>query len=84
MDFSTEVEFSKDGTLPDYQIAQQDNIDMKNKTIINISEVEKLFKEYCEENKMEFSEKKFKEFLKFLEIDFYDWVKENLKQFNIN
>jgi len=26
MDFSTEVEFGKDGTLPDYQIAQQDNI----------------------------------------------------------
>lgn len=55
---------------------------MKNKTIINISEVEKLFKEYCEENSLEFSKEKFDEFLKFLEIDFYDWVKENLKQFN--
>jgi len=54
---------------------------MKNDTIINISEVEKLFKEYCEENKIEFSEEKFEEFLKFLEIDFYDWVRENIKQF---
>jgi len=52
---------------------------MKNNTIINISEVEKLFKEYCEENKIEFSENKFKEFL---EVDFYDWVRENLKQFH--
>jgi succinate dehydrogenase flavin-adding protein (antitoxin of CptAB toxin-antitoxin module) len=54
---------------------------MKNNTSINILEVEKLFKEYCEENKIEFSEKKFEEFLKFLEMDFYDWVKGNLKQF---
>lgn len=54
---------------------------MKNNTIINISEVGKLFKEYCEENKIEFSDEKFEEFLKFLEIDFYDWVKENLNQF---
>lgn len=55
---------------------------MKNNTIINISETEKLFKEFCEKNKIEFSENKFEEFLKFLEIDFYDWVKENLSQFN--
>lgn len=54
---------------------------MKNNTIINILEVEKLFKEYCEENKVEFSKKKFEEFLKFLEIDFYDWVRQNLKHF---
>ena len=54
---------------------------MKNNTIINISEVEKLFKESCDENKMEFSDEKFEEFLKFLEIDFYDWVKGNLNQF---
>lgn len=55
---------------------------MKNNTIINVSEVEKLFKEFCEENKIEFSENKFEEFLKFLEIDFYDWIKGNLSQFN--
>ena len=50
-------------------------------TIINIPEIEKLFKEYCEKNKIEFSAKKFKEFWKFLEIDFYDWVRQNLKHF---
>ncbi|TSC93743.1 MAG: hypothetical protein CEN87_770 [Parcubacteria group bacterium Licking1014_1] len=54
---------------------------MKNNTIINISEAKKLFKEYCEENKIEFSEDKFEQFLNFLEIDFYDWVKQNLKHF---
>jgi len=53
---------------------------MKN-TIINISEIEKLFREYCENNKIEFSDEKFEKFLQFLETDFYDWVKENLKQF---
>jgi len=55
---------------------------MKNDKIINITEVEKLFKEYYEENRMNFLGQKFKEFLKFLEIDFYDWVKENIEQFN--
>ncbi|GEM_PF-966630 len=52
----------------------------KNK-IINISEVEKLFREYYKNNKLKFSKTKFDEFSKFLEIDFYDWVKGNLKQF---
>lgn len=51
-------------------------------TIVNILEIEKMFQEYCEKNNLEFSENKFEEFLKFLEVDFYDWVKENLKQFH--
>ena len=55
---------------------------MKN-TIINITEIEKLFREYCEESRLEFSEQKFEEFLKFLEVDFYDWAKGNLKHFHI-
>lgn len=53
---------------------------MKN-IIMNISEIENLFREHIEQNKLEFSENKFKEFLKFLKVDFYDWVRENLKQF---
>lgn len=57
---------------------------MNNNKIINISKIKKLFKEYCEENKIEFSENKSEQFLKFLEIDFYDWVKENLNQFYKN
>ena len=50
-------------------------------TIINISEIEKLFREYCEENKIKFSGEKLEEFLKYLETDFYDWTRENLKHF---
>jgi len=48
---------------------------MKN-TIIKLTEIEKMFKEYCEENHFEFSKQKFEDFLKFLEIDFYDWITE--------
>ena len=54
---------------------------MSNKTIINIFEIEKLFKEYCVENRIAFSRQKFKKLLKFSEIDFYDWAKGNIKQF---
>ena len=50
-------------------------------TIININEIHSICKEYFEDNKIEFSEEKFEEFLKFLKIDFYDWVKENIRQF---
>jgi len=50
-------------------------------TIININEIHSICKEYFEDNKIEFTEEKFEEFLKFLEIDFYDWVKENIRQF---
>jgi hypothetical protein len=57
---------------------------MKKDIIINISEIERLFKEHCKENNIKFSTKKYKKFLKFLEIDFYDWIKENLKQFDKN
>lgn len=52
------------------------------KSVINIFEIEKIFREYCENNNLDFSDQKFKKFLNFLEIDFYDWIKENLRQFN--
>jgi len=52
-------------------------------TIINIGEIRSIFKEYCEEENEEFSESKFEKFLEFLEVDFYDWAKENLKQFDL-
>ena len=54
---------------------------MKKETVINISEIKELFKEYCEENEIKFSKEKFEKFLKFLETDFYDWVQENLRRF---
>lgn len=43
------------------------------------NEVRKVYKEYCEENDIKFSGEDFKDFLEFLEIDFYDWVRENLR-----
>jgi len=50
--------------------------------IINKKEIESCFKDYCRENKIKFSEERFCKFLEFLEIDFYDWVRENLRQFD--
>jgi len=50
-------------------------------TIINIDEIRDVFKEYCEEKDQKFTEKKFEKFLNFLEIDFYDWIRENLNQY---
>jgi hypothetical protein len=52
-------------------------------TAMNIDEVRNFFKDYCEKENKKFDEREFQKFLKFLEIDFYDWVKENLKQFNL-
>ena len=54
---------------------------MKNDTIVNIDEIRDIFKEDCEQEGEEFSKKIFQEFLKFLEIDARDWVKENLRSF---
>lgn len=54
---------------------------MKYKTIINLSEIKNIYKEYCRCNGIEFSEEKFQEFLEFLELDFYDWVNENIRYF---
>lgn len=55
---------------------------MRTNSIINIPEIEDLFKNYCKKNKIKFSRKKFNKFFNFLEIDFYDWVGENLRQFD--
>ncbi|MCD6161688.1 MAG: hypothetical protein J7K40_04645 [candidate division Zixibacteria bacterium] len=54
-----------------------------NKSIIGADEIRSIFKEYCEEENIKFSESKFEKFLEFLEVDFYDWIKENLKQFDL-
>ena len=57
---------------------------MSQETIIKIKEIESLYREYCKESNINFSKDDFIEFLKFLEIDFYDWVRENLKYFAVN
>lgn len=50
------------------------------KIIINQKEIKEIFDDFIEKNEIELDKKKnFEDFLKFLEIDFYDWVRENLK-----
>lgn len=53
----------------------------KNQTIININEIYDIYREYYKEGNKNFDKDEFEKFLEFLEIDFYDWVKENLRQF---
>jgi len=50
-------------------------------TIVNIDKICDIFKEYCGKMNEKFDGNKFQKFLDFLEIDIYDWVKENLNQF---
>ncbi len=56
----------------------------QNSNTINIDEVCDIYKECCEEENKEFKKDEFERFLEFLEIDFYDWIKENLRQFYKN
>jgi len=50
-------------------------------TTIKIDEIRNIFKESCGKSGESFSEAQFQGFQKFLEIDLYDWVKGNIKQF---
>ncbi len=54
---------------------------MVKKIIINFKEIETLYKECCKQENIKFSENHFVKFLDFLQIDFYDWIKGNLKYF---
>ncbi len=54
---------------------------IQNGTIINLTEIRNFYKNKCKEEENKFQEKDFKNFVKFLEIDFYDWLKGNLKYF---
>ena len=50
--------------------------------IITVKEIKKTFYEFVRDYNFKLSKKKnFKDFLRFLEIDFYDWVRENLKTY---
>jgi len=53
----------------------------KNSTIIKTDEIRNVFEKYCKVEKKKFSKRDFAEFLEFLELDFYDWTRENLRQF---
>ena len=56
---------------------------MNQTTFINVKEIEDLYREFCNGIHIRFTKKKFDKFIKFLEIDFYDWVRGNLRYFNI-
>lgn len=48
--------------------------------IISQKQIKEIFDDFVEKNEIETGEKKsFEGFLKFLEIDLYDWIKENLR-----
>jgi len=50
--------------------------------IITVKEIKKTFYEFVRDYNFKLSKKKnFKDFLGFLEIDFYDWIRENLKTY---
>jgi len=45
-------------------------------------EIKEIFENFVKENKTKAGKKeRFEDFLKFLEIDFYDWVRENLRSY---
>lgn len=50
---------------------------------INEKETKELYEEFIERNKIQPKNKTqdFKEFLDFLGVDFYDWVRENLRYY---
>jgi len=50
--------------------------------VVNNKKIKELFDEFVQENRIKKTRKKnFESFLEFLEIDFYDWIKENLRSY---
>lgn len=54
------------------------------KTIINHQNLKSTYRELCKNDKVEFEAVEFEKFQQFLEIDFYDWVKENFNYHRVN
>jgi len=52
--------------------------------IINVNGVLDMYKEDCADMDEPFNEEGYEEFIKYLEIDFFDWVRGNLHQFRIH
>jgi len=52
-------------------------------SLFSKKEFKMIFKEFIRKNKIKIRDesKDFQSFLKFLEIDFYDWVRENLRSY---
>ena len=54
----------------------------KGTDIVNVKEILSIYLEYCEDKGHIFKEGDYKKFIKYLEIDFYDWINGNLRYFN--
>lgn len=54
---------------------------MKNDIVVGTEEIKEIFKEYCSDTDTKFSEKEFREFLDFLQVDTYDWTMGNLRYY---
>ena len=52
--------------------------------IMNLNGILDIYKDYCVSTGFAFKEEDYKEFIKYLEIDLFDWVKENIRQFQLN
>lgn len=51
-------------------------------SFITQKQIREIFEEYVKENEIEVDKKRnFEKFLKFLEIDIYDWLRENLRYY---
>ena len=60
-------------------------VDMEEESdVINVKGILEIYKEDCEEDGETFKKKEFNAFWHYLEIDFYDWVSGNLRQFNLD
>lgn len=52
--------------------------------VINKKEIKTAFKEFIKEREIKIKKEEFNKFLNFLEIDFYDWIRENLRSYFVN
>jgi hypothetical protein len=65
-------------------------VDIEKDIFIPVAMIHSVFKDYCEDmnesgiydEKYEYSDEKFKEFLAYLDVDIYDWIESNLHTFD--
>ena len=50
---------------------------MEKNTFVGVEEIEFWYREHCKDIDINFSKSNFTKFLKFLEVDVFDWVKSN-------
>lgn len=52
-----------------------------NQTFISFKEIREFYKRKCENENLQFSEEKFKQFVQYCERDFHQWLVDNLNCF---